>query len=459
MSRLLQNSVRRTLFEMAVPMLAGTFALNAYNLTDAWFVSKLGLLPQTAIGFIFPVVMLFNCLAMGIGAGITSFVSHTLGRGLHAKAAHSVTHAVALVAGIAAVAAALGLIWIDAVFRKLGADGQTLPLIHDFMRIWYLGSAFMYLSSMGNGILIAAGDSKAAGRFMMLGAMVNLALNPLLIFGLAGLPAMGIRGSAAATVLSQTATVAWMFYWLHKRHRLVGAGPGIFDGWTASVRSMLRLGVPSVLSMLLMPISAAVVTQLLSGFGIEAVAAAGVASRLEMFAFIIPMALGMTMMPFTSLNYGAGRLDRVREALGLSTRFALLYGGFIAAAFFVAAPFMASLFSRDPKVVETLVAYIRISSFGYGMMEVHRYCGFVLTGLHMPASAMTLNAVRVLAFLIPFVILGARWYGVRGLFFGRLSADLLAGSVGLYWAYRSCDKLGGLAKLPKARVEPIVFLE
>jgi putative MATE family efflux protein len=445
MNDLLHNRVRRTLFDLAVPMLAGTFAMNAYNLTDAWFVSKLGLLPQTAIGFIFPVVMLFNCLAMGLGTGVTSHVSHTLGRGLHTRAAQATTHAIALMVGIAVVVSTLGFLFIDAVFQKLGADARTLPLIHDFMRIWYLGAPFMYLGSMVNGILIAAGDSRAAGRFMMFSTILNLALNPLLIFGYAGFPEMGIRGSATATIISQTITALWMVYWLGKKHRLVATGPKVFAGWSASTRAMLRLGIPSVLSMLLMPISSAVITNLLSGFGNEAVAASGVAARIEMFAFIIPMALGMTLMPFISLNYGAGRLDRVREALTLSTRFALLYGAFIAVVFFLGAPFMASLFSRDARVVETLVSYIRIISFGYGMMETHRYCGFVLTGLQRPTTSMMLNAIRILVLLIPLAILGAHWYGVEGVFVGRLVTDLLAGSIGLYWAYHSCDKLRRVA--------------
>jgi len=459
MNPLLKNNVRDTLLHMAVPMLAGTFAMNAYNLTDAWFVSKLGLLAQTAIGFIFPVLMLFNCLAMGLGAGITSFISHTLGRGFHPKAARATTHAIVFMGGVAVLTSIFGWLWIDPVFQKLGADDETMVLIHHFMRAWYLGTPFMYLTSMGNGILIAAGDSKAAGRFMMFGTLLNLLLNPILIFGFLGFPALGIRGSAIATVVSQCVAALWMFALLDRKHHLLAKGAGILKGWAASIREVLRLGVPSVLSMLLMPISSAVITRLLSHFGKEPVAAIGVASRIEMFAFIIPMALGMTLMPFISLNYGAGRLDRVEEALTLSTRFALLYGALVTAIFFLSAPFLASLFSQDPRVVETLVAYVRIISFGYGMMEVHRYCGFVLTGLHQPHATMALNAIRVLALLVPLTILGAHWFGVRGVFFGRLIADLIAGSLGLYWAYRSCARLRHLAKLPKGPVEPLTFVE
>jgi len=103
------------------------------------------------------------------------------------------------------------------------------------------------------------------------------------------------------------------------------------------------------------------------------------------------------------------------------------------------APWLARVFSDDPKVVAILVAYVRIIAFGYGMMEVHRYCGFFLTGIHRPISATLLNAVRVLAFLIPLSVLGARLGGVRGVFFGRLATDLAVGSIGLVWVSHACE--------------------
>jgi Na+-driven multidrug efflux pump len=158
-----------------------------------------------------------------------------------------------------------------------------------------------------------------------------------------------------------------------------------------------------------------------------------------MFAFMVPMALGMSLTPFVSQNFGAGRMDRVREAQRFATRFALTYGGLVTAVFFVSAPWLASLFTDDPKVAGTLVSYVRIISFGYGMMEVHRYCGFFLTGMHRPVSATVLNAVRVLALLIPLAFLGASFWGVTGVFGGRLATGIVAGIVGMTWLSKTLN--------------------
>jgi len=435
MSALVQNSVRRTLFAMAFPMLAGTFAMNAYNLTDAWFVARLGTFPLAAIGFTFPVIMLLSCVSMGLGSGITTLTSHALGRRDPEGAAHFASYGMAFAVAVSAVIAVAGLCTITPVFTRLGADAHTLPLVADYMRIWYLGAPTLCLPMIGNGILISLGDSKSASRLMMTGTLVNLVLNPILIFGWLGLPALGIRGSALATVLAQGVSMVWLFRLLLKYRLLKRDGWRLRDG-LAAVRGILRFGIPGVLSMALMPISATVITRILSGFGNAAVAACGVAGRIEMFAFIIPMALGMSMTPFISQNFGAGRLDRIREAVGVSYRFALLYGGGVALLFFILAHPLAALFSADPKVVAILVAYIRIIAFGYGLMETHRYSGMILTGMHRPLEATLLNAIRVLVLLIPLSWLGARLLGVCGVFWGRLATDVTVGILGILWLRR-----------------------
>ncbi len=435
-SSLVRHSVKRTLFNMAFPMLAGTFAMTAYNLTDTWFVSRLGTLPLAAMGFTFPVVMLLTFVSSGIGAGITALVSHAIGRHAHDDAARVVTHGIALIMVVSLVMSLAGYFSIDFIFVRFGADAVTRPLVGDYMRTWYVGAIFMSLPMVGNGILISTGDSKTAARFMMLGTILNAILDPIMIFGFFGFPAMGIRGAALATVIAQAAATAWLVFLLYRKHRLLVFRRESVGAYMVTAGRILRLGIPIILSMALMPISASVITRLLSHFGSEAVAAAGAASRIEMFAFVVPMALGISLTPFVSQNYGANRMDRIHDAFRVGVRFALVYGAGVAALFFVGARWLAGLFSKNPEVVAYLVAYVRIIPFGYGMMEVHRYCGFVLTGLQRSGQTAWMNSVRVIVLIIPLSCIGAYFYGVRGVFFGRLVTDVLAGCIGLAWVWR-----------------------
>jgi putative MATE family efflux protein len=436
MSVLVQDSVRRTLFRMAFPMLAGTFAMNAYSLTDAWFVSRLGTLPLAAIGFAMPVVMLLTFVAGGIGTGVTALMSHALGRRDHADAARLVSQGMTMTVGVTVTFSMVGILTVEPAFTLLGADAETLPLVAAYMRIWFLGALTMSLPMLGNGILISAGDSRGASFFMILGTLLNALLNPVLIFGWLGMPEMGIRGSALATVLAQAVSTVWLLQRLGRRHHLLAFRSWRLGDYLATCRRILAFAVPSILSMVLMPVSASVIIWLLSRFGNQAVAACSAAGRIEMFAFVIPMALGISLTPFVSQNHGADRPDRIREAKRLATRFALLYGGAVAVVFFLGAPWLAAAFSDEVGVRSVLVDYIRIIAFGYGMVEVHRYCSMILTGLHRPASSMVLNFIRVLVLLIPLSFLGAHFWGVRGVFLGRLVTDLIAGSLGMFWLSR-----------------------
>lgn len=450
MSVLVRKSVIRTLFSMALPMLAGTFAMNAYSLTDTWFISRMGTLPLAAMGFAFPVVMLLTCVARGIGSGVTTLVSHAIGRHDKAGAGRFVAHGMLLILAITVVMSIGGYVLITPTFTLLGADEKTLPLIGQYMRIWYLGTVSMTLPMLGNGILVSVGDSKAASWVMIIGTVLNVILDPIMMFGYFGCPALGMRGAALATVISQSVSSSWMIYLLSKKHRLLRRRYFNLRGWGACLRRISDFAVPSVLSMILMPISNTVIIRILSRFGHEAVAAIGAAGRIEMFAFMVPMALGISLTPFVSQNFGAERIDRVHQAHKVATRFALGYGALVAIAFFLSAGWMARAFTEDPQVSRTLITYIRVVSFGYGMMEVHRYCGFFLTGLHKPLSATLLNAVRVLVLLIPLSWLGGRQWDIIGVFGGRLVTDVLAGGIGILWVWRTLREAVATdeAKLP-----------
>ncbi len=427
MSKLVESTVKRTLFKMAYPMLAGTVAMNTYNLADTYFVSQLGTKPLAAMGFTFPVVMFLTFIAGGIGTGVTTLTSHALGKLDREGASRIVTHGVILIAALSATLAVTGFLTVEHVFSILGAEGDVLPLIRSYMNTWYSGAVFMAFPMMGNGILISLGDSKSASRFMMFGALLNCLLDPLFIFGFG----LGIWGAALATVIAQACSSVWLYYLFTKKHKILHLDDPELRLFPASFRKITGFAVPGSISMMLMPLSAGVITALISRHGVEAVAGASAASRIEMFAFVIPMALGMSLVPFVSQNFGAGRIDRIAEAKRLSVNFAFLYGIGIAVVFFLTAPYIAGLFTGDPEVEKIFIIYVKTISFGYGMMEIHRYCGFFLTGIHKPVFSTVLNAYRIIVLLIPLSYIGSSVYGIRGIFFGRLTTDIIAGATGL----------------------------
>lgn len=419
---------------MAVPMLGGTFAMNAFNLADTWYVSRLGTLPLAAMGFSMPLIMFLISMTRGLGLGGTAAVSHALGRSDTAGARRITTHAILLSVAVIVVISVGGLLTIDPIFRLLGAEGAVLPLIRDYMTIWYLGVVFMVMPMMAGDIIRATGDTVSPSLIMISSAGLNIALDPVLIFGLGSIPAMGIRGAALATLLTRALSFTAVLTVLHRKHRLIAFEVPRWPELWASWKEVLHIGLPSAFSTVLIPIAGGVLTFLVARHGEAAVAAVGAAGRLEMFAFMVPMALGVSLVPFVGQNAGAGRLDRVREAQLYSNAFAFGFGLFIAAMFWLFAEPLARLFSQDEAVITTLTRFLRIVPLGYGLNEVHRYSGFFLNGIRRPMHSFGVNVVRIVGLLLPLAFLAEHYYGLSGLFWSRVVSDVLAGLIGLVWS-------------------------
>lgn len=433
MPRLVKDRVFPTIMRMAVPMLAGTFSMNAYNLADTWFVSRLGTDALAAMSFTFPVVMLLGFVMRGLGTGAMTVVAHALGRGKHQTAARITTHGIFLSSGVALCLMAVGLLTIKPLFVRLGASGEVLVLTRQYMVIWYWGLVFRILHMMLADIIIGTGNTKAVSSLMVGGTVLNCILDPMMIFGLWGFPKMGIQGAALATVISETCVLAAAYTLVSKKHHLILFGPHSRRRISASWRKILHIGIPAMLSSVLTPLSAAIVLRIVSGFGQAAVAAFGVASRIEMFAFMIPMTVGMSLVPFVAQNYGAKRFDRIKTVRKGAFVFALIFGLVIAGLFLVIARPLGRLFSSDPGVVDILVRYLYITCLGYGFLEVHRYATFCMTGIHRPIASGILNAIRVIVLMIPLAVLGAKVFGITGVFWARLSTDILSAIIGIIW--------------------------
>ena len=426
----LSGTIGKTMFKTALSMLPGTIAVSGYNLADTYFVAMLGTLPLAAMGFTFPVIMILGCIFHGLGVGVMATVAHAVGGEKRAKAAKLVTSGMILVAAVSAVLGAIGYFSVDWTFRQLGAAGEVCTPIGEYMNIWYLGCVTGAVTMVGNSLLVAVGDSKLAGVFMMTGLVLNVLLDPLFIFSW-GLD-MGIAGAALATVLSQLTGACLIVVALGKRHRLWNfkalGSRIIFPAW----RQIVRFALPSMLGMILMPAGNGVITRIVATFGDSAVAATAAAGRLEIIAFMFPMSLGIGLMPMIAQNYGGKLYSRIVRCRKIAMSFALYYEIFMAVVYFIAAPGIVRFFTDDQRVAEIMTNYLRIIPWGFGLMEIHRYCGFFFTGCNYPHGSAWLAALRILFLLIPLSLLALAFGSLNGLFAARLAADLLAGFIG--WA-------------------------
>ncbi|MBS1371711.1 MAG: MATE family efflux transporter [Lentisphaeria bacterium] len=452
-----RGSIRGTMIKTGFAMLAGTLAMSGYNIADTYFVGRLGKSPLAAMGFTFPVIMLIGCLFHGLASGVMTISAQALGGGRRAKAARLVTSGLLLIFLISIMLALLGMSTTGWIFERFGATGETLGQVKGYMNIWYFGCATASLSMTGNDLLIAAGDSKVASGMMIVGMLVNVIFDPLLIFGWGPVPAMGIRGAALATIGSQLVATVAVLWLLYRRHGLLRFERIPWRRLRSSWKLVVRFAVPASIGMLMMPIGSAIITRITASFGDTAVAATAAAGRLEMIAFIFPMAIGIPLLSMVGQNYGARLYGRIRICRRFSMRFAFLFLLAMAVVYFFTAPVLVRFFSPDRDVQKIMTLCMYIIPWGFGMIEIHRYAGFFFTGCGRPSVSAWLNALRILGLMIPLSLLALHLRSLEALFAARLAADVLAGGIGFCLAKRMVNRLPADGQPPPPSAAPLKF--
>lgn len=438
---LTEGPIAITMARLTGYMILGFAATISFNLVDTWFVARLGTEELAAIGFTFPVVMLIGAIAIGLGIGTSALVSRAIGEGDGNRVKRLTTDSLVLSVLIVLVFILIGLGTMDPVFRSLGAGTTTLPLVKQYMVIWYPGMLFLVVPMVGNNAIRATGDMKWPAAIMMSSVLLNVILDPLLIFGIGPFPRLELAGAALATVFSRACTLALSLFVLHARHRMLTIKPPRLEEAWRSWKALLFIGIPAAAGNLIRPLGMGVITALVARYGTEAVAAYGVSTRIDAFAFIVLMALATVLGPFVGQNIGAGKLDRVRTGIRYAKFFSIGWGAFAAVVLFLLARPIAGLFSGEPVVVNYTVLYLHIVPVSYGLLGVFALCNAALNVLNRPWSAAGLAVLQMFILAVPAALLGSHLLGIGGIFAAIALASVTAGFTGAGWLRHVIRKL------------------
>lgn len=421
---------------LTIPMVLGVIGIQAFNLVDTFFVGKLGVHDLAAISFTFPVVFIVGGISLGLGLGAGAVISRAIGEGDWYRVRRLTTDSLTLSILIVALFVVAGLLTIDPVFRLLGAGDDLLPLIRQYMRVWYPGMLFVVIPMVGNNAIRATGDTKTPGVIMVIAALANGCLDPLFIFGIGPFPRLELAGAALATVIGRSITFAVALWVLGRRDRMLTGGfPGFSALWE-SWRGILYIGLPSALTNIAVPLGIGFITRIVSGYGAAAVAGFGVASRVETFSFTFVMALRSVVAPFVGQNWGAGKFARLARGIQLSHGFAMAWGALMLVVLGVFARPIASIFNATPEVVAVTALYLWVVPVSYGLRGVHFVSTAALSVLHRPIDAALLTLLQFFGLYFPLALIGSRLLGLGGVFGAGSVANIVAGSLAYFWLRR-----------------------
>jgi putative MATE family efflux protein len=327
---------------------------------------------------------------------------------------------------------------MDSVFRLLGASPEVLPLIRDYMGIWFAGYPLVLVPMAAMGAIRATGDTRAQSSIITVAALVNLILDPLLIFGLLGFPRLEIQGAAIATVLARLVSLAiGAWYMLIKNRMLatnVPARAELADSW----RRVLHVGLPAAGTNVIIPISAGVIVALLARFGEHAVAGFGAAIRVEAVMLVVFFAMSSVIGPFVGQNLGARKPWRILRAIRLSAAFCIGLGIVIALVLGMFAPELSRLFSDDDVVVTVSTLYLRIVPASYGLAGIVMLVNAAFNGLGKPFPAMVVSVTRTLVLYVPLAFVASYFFGVAGIFAATCFSNMVCGIIAFLWFQKIC---------------------
>lgn len=430
--------IPRHLVRLTLPMIWGILAVISVQLVDTYFIALLGTTELAGISFTFPVTMLISHLVFGMNVAISSVVSRMIGEKKADDAKRVTLHALMMALLVSGFVSLTCYTLLQPIFRLLGAQDTVMPVILEYMPLWLVASAILALPVSGNSAMRAAGDTFIPAVIMITLALINMILDPILIFGLLGAPALGVKGAAMATLTAYCIGAVMGLYALVFRKKLVPADGFHLRHFGDSVRRLAVIAVPAGITNTIMPITNAVIIALLAVHGEEVVAAFGVATRIEAFALLAVISLSLGMAPIVGQNWGAQKYERVHETINLSIGFNFAWSFMVALILGLFAQPIAGAFSDDPVVVKYTVLFFWIVPFSYAFSNLVFGWASAFNAMGMPQRAFVMITVKALVLLIPAVYTGSWIAGTTGIFVAIALANLAAGVIFHIVSWRAC---------------------
>lgn len=395
------SNPERAVWKLSLPMMMGMALQTLYNITDLVFVGRLGGDAVAALTFNMPIVFFAIGITFGLGTGATSVIARFIGSGDKRQADNAAEHSILIGLSIGLIIIVGALVFKYQILALLGASGDVLDLAVEYFQIAVPGFVFWILNVGFRSVLAGEGDTRTPMMYQGVGVILNIILDPVLIFW-AGL---GVAGAAWATVASQL-VVLLAFLW----RLFVGKGTylslrfGDFEPSFAIARDVLRIGIPASAAILIMAVGGMCFNRIVSAFGSDAVAGFGVGGRVDSIYFLPTFAFASSQVTLVGMYLGAGRVDLIKRTMAYTMRIAQVMAFAFAILFYALAPQISAVFTDEPRIIEVAVSYIRVIVFAFPFVSIGVICGRAFQGLGHGVPSLILTSMRVVLISVPLAL-------------------------------------------------------
>ena len=447
--------VPKLIINMSLPLMFSLLIQSLYNIVDSIFVARLGQDALTAVSLAYPMQILMIAVAVGTSVGINSLLSKSIGAKDPELTGNTATTGVLLALVGAVVFMLLGLFAVDGFVSMFTDDPVIGGACGGYLSICMLFCLGSFMSTMFQRFLQSVGNTFGSMLTLVAGAVTNLILDPIMIFGLLGLSAMGVRGAAIATVIGQWVSALCAVTLNHFRNPTVRPRLRGYRLEKRILADIYRVGLPTIITQALGSVMVSAINGILMPLSAASVAFFGVYYKLHNFLFMPMNGLGQAAIPIVGYNYGAGNPDRVRAVIRSAVPMA---GGvaLLATVIFCALPGqLLGLFDAEVEMLAIGIPALRVISVTFVFAAVTTVLGYAASGLGNGVINMVSSALRQVVLLVPLVWILAGSIGVEAVWYAFWVAEPVAALYAAVSIVRLLRKRGILAaKEPTAQKEP-----
>ena len=399
---LIKDNIPKIIRKIAIPASVGTLFQTLYNVVDSFFAGKISPEALSALSKSFPIYFIIVGTCIGVTVASTSLIANSIGESNEEKTLNYFTHSIYYGIIVSIIIAFIGLTYADNIFDIMVTSPEVKSLGLEYTNIIFIGSVVFILVVCLNALLHGEGDTKTYRNLLILSFFLNIILNPIFIFGFLFIPAMGVKGIAIATIISQFISLLIIFLKILKNKRVKQLVSKHFNPKFEYFKNLLFQSVPITVSISASSFAFTVVITYVGNFGEYAVAGYGAGERFVHVMLLPVLGLNTAIVSIIGQNFGANNYDRIKEAYYTAIKYGvsiMIISGFIV--YFIA-DIIIGVFSNNLDVIESGKQYLKIQTFAFPAYTIFFMCNGFFIGLKKAEYAMASNLIR--NFAIPVIV-------------------------------------------------------
>lgn len=420
------------LLSMSIPPTISMLINSLYNIVDSIFVARLGTDALTAVSLAFPIQNLILAIAVGSGVGVNSYIARKLGEKDFETANKTAAHGLTLAVLHYLLLVVLGIFLIKPFFRMFTSDSSIFQMGVDYTYIVTFLSVGTIMQIAIEKILQATGNTLAPMYLQIIGAVTNIVLDPILIYGYFGLPAMGVRGAAIATVIGQITALMASIYVLFFRKQEITIEKKDFSWNLEIVKEIYNVGIPSFFIMSIGSFLVMGINFILSGISTLAVSLFGIYFKLQTFIYMPTSGVTQGAMPIMGYSYGAKNHRRLSEVLNYSIIICVLINFLGSVLFWIFPEEILHFFNATDEMMTMGVKTIRIISTSYSFGSICFIFSCFLQAIGKGVPSLTITMLRQLVLLLPMAYILGRFYGLTGVWVAFPTVEVITCMISIF---------------------------